>query len=478
MGNKMTLFAHAVSETVRANRGYRTYTITIPMRPELKLGFPVFIPHKDMYAYIKSISVQYTVGGTATMTLTCDSLRRRVMINTPQTLGSGNSTLPQSLYTSAPNLVIQWTKNSPNPTVPDPSQSPSLANFNQNTGQLLSQGQNGGVSRSGQNITNPVGQSQTLLHPATNPDGSKFEAPPENLKIYSNQSTNVASTASMQTDSRYATYVVKNDGNKAQGTIDPKTGQGFFTQKRIVDLSYLQALQGNPTTMANSTIPYTDDKGYEVMAPFPWGRWLDLNTVIRQVTEQGWITPPTDANGNFTEDLEEEATLQNAQAFLFAGLGTPTTTNDPPTQLITALNQNTALVGGSLIGNSNNITQPTQSGATNPVTGQSTTNTNPTVNSTTGNVPQQPDATVIILHYDASQPGSFASNSLLNAQQPENAFAEAQLKATQSGMQQLVNVLVSGSVAPTPAVQEALLATQTQLPNGNITLISHPPAGS
>ncbi len=473
MGDKYALFAHAVAETVRANRGYRTYTITIPMRPELKVGFPVFIPHKDMYAYIKSIAVQFQIGGTATMTLTCDAVRRRVMVNTTQTLGSGNSTLPQSLYTSAPNLVIQWTKNAPSSLQPGVSQSNNNATYWQTKSQLLSQGNGGGVSSSNKNMTQIVGVPQTLQSPNKNPDGSSYGPTPDQQKIQSNKDQNVASSVGNQTDSLYSTYIVKNDGNANQGTIDPKTGTAYFPDTgRIVDLAYLQTLTGNPTTKANSTIPYTDGKGYELMAPFPWGRWQNLNDAIKEFTEQGWITPPTDSMGNPTQDLEDMATLNNAQAFLFAGLGTPTATADPSTQLITALNQQISLVGGSTIAQ-----QQTVSGATNPTTGQSTANTSPTVNAGQTQSIAQPDATVIVLHYDPQQPGSNATNQLLNAEQPENAFAKQQLMATQSFTQQLVDVLVSGKVAPIPAVQEALLATQTQLPNGTITLISHPTNG-
>ena len=28
--------------------------------------------------------------------------------------------------------------------------------------------------------------------------------------------------------------------------------------------------------------PYTDEKGYEVVTPYPWGRWIDVNTAIQQ----------------------------------------------------------------------------------------------------------------------------------------------------------------------------------------------------
>ena len=136
------------------------------------------------------------------------------------------------------------------------------------------------------------------------------------------------------------------------------------------------------------------------------------------------------------------------------------------------MNQNISLIGGSTIAQQTAVT-----GATNPATGQSTANTSPTVNYAQTQSLTQPDATVIVLHYDPSQSASFASNALLSKSQPENDFAQSKLLATQSFTQQLVDVLVSGKVAPIPAVQEALLATQTQLPNGSITLISHPTNG-
>jgi hypothetical protein len=331
----------------------------------------------------------------------------------------------------------------------------------------LSQGDKGGVSGSNKNLTNPVGVAQTLPQPTTNLDGSKYQPPPEAIKVFSYQSQSIGSYMGNQTDTPYATYVIKNDNSAAQGTVNPTTKRGYFDHQQNVDSAYLDNIRGNPKTKAPSTIPYTDQKGYEVMAPFPWGRWQDLNSAIRQFTELGFITPPTDVNGDFTEDLEDQTTLQNASAFLFAGLGTPTTTNDPSTSLVQALNQNIALVGGSL------IAQTAQTGATNPATGQSTNSTSPKVDYGQQKSIAQPDATVIVLHYDPSQTATTGVNSLLNASQPENKFAEKLLLTTQSSAQQTVDVLVSGSIAPIPAVQEALLATQTQpQPNQNVSKLN------
>src|SRR5208282_4121708 len=75
------MYAYAAAETTRANRGYRTYTITIPLRPEIRLGFPMYFPHKDMYGYIKLISINYQQGQSATMSITLDTIRKRPLIH-------------------------------------------------------------------------------------------------------------------------------------------------------------------------------------------------------------------------------------------------------------------------------------------------------------------------------------------------------------------------------------------------------------
>jgi hypothetical protein len=474
LGNMPALFAHAAAETARANRGYRTYTFTIPMRPELKLGFPVFIPHRDFYAYIKSIQLNFTIGGTATMTVSCDSIRRRVLVNTSQTIGSGNNQKTVgSLYTPAPNLILAWTKNPPPTTQPNPNASPNSAEYYSGLAAHLAQGSNAGVSTDTSNPTDEVGVSKDLPHALVNPDGSKTGPTPAQQKVYSIKSQNVASKMGNQHSTSTASYVVKNDGNQQQGTQPKKAygpGKGYFTDKRPADFAYMQTISGSvqnttsggttttTTSLNHSVLPYTDDKGYEVITPFPWGRWQNLNDSIRQFTEQGWIQTPTDVNGNVMNNLSDLAILQNTDAFLFAGLGTPTTQNDPSTSMINALNAQTNLIDGSTISS-----QTSNTGATS-TSGTSSSSSSPTVSNTYQKSRPTPDATVIVLQYTQSNPQTFAGNPLLSAAQPEDSFAAALLANTQNSTQQLVNVLVSGTVNPVPAVQEQLLAQNTPAP--------------
>jgi hypothetical protein len=445
--DKISLFAHACAETARANRGYRTYTVTIPLRPEIKLGFPVFIPHKDMYAYVKSVNIQYQVGGTATMTVTCDSVRRRVLVNTWQTVSTGGTTQKSyAAYTSAPNLVLQWTDNPKQPTSIDPGQSPgnSVGVFTANANNIAGGPQQ--VSQSGSSPSSIVGSSTTLPVPDTNTDGTKLAPSNDQVKIHSYKSNVVKQTYENAFSSPTAVYVVKNDGSQAQGTIAPGTNQGYFNAGQFIpaDYKYMEKLVGSKSgsLTTHSTIPYTDDKGYELVAPFPWGRWQNLNAAIHEFTEAGWV------GTNAPLTLNDVVVLQSTDALLFAGLGTPSASGDASNQLLTAMSSLQSTVGGL----SSTAIPPSTS---NPKGGQQQ---NPAF---------QPDATVIVLKYD--QPGVYSDQSLLNTAQPEDTIAAALIAGAQNADQQLVDVLVSGYAAPIPAVQETLIASQNKPPSYPLT---------
>jgi hypothetical protein len=449
--DRESLFATAILDTVRANRAYRTYTVSIPMRPELKLGFPMFFPHKDMYGYIKSINVQYQVGGTATMTVTCDSLRRRVLVNTPQKTND-NPPKEYNAWVSAPNLVYTWSSNPPSPSQTQLNQSPNTSvGFGVSS---VEQSATGGAKpkQSGGNYTDLVGTPASLFN--VNPD---TQPSPQQITVTAYYTQKMGSKVGSQTDTSFANWIIANDANSAQGTIQSSNGaqpgQGYFTQQRAVDYYYLRDIRGNAKT---AVIPFTDNKGYEVIAPFPWGRYNDLNSAIREFTEMGWVSDYIDAQGNLVsqiQNLQDLAILQATDAFIFAGLGTPTATGDAVSKLSTALQAQQSLVGGNWSANNATNTQ------------QNTVQSNQTM-----------DATVIVLKYD----GTSANDSqLFNQPQPEDSLVQSLIQQTQTSIQQVVDVLVSGGVAPAVGIQEALISTKTQTPTKLVSLNPAPPkAGS
>jgi len=76
-GNPRKLYYHLLDWMDRQNIRRQTATITIPMRPELRMGFPVWIPKYDSFFYINSISHQYSVGGQATTVIQLTAKRSK-----------------------------------------------------------------------------------------------------------------------------------------------------------------------------------------------------------------------------------------------------------------------------------------------------------------------------------------------------------------------------------------------------------------
>lgn len=76
-GNPKKLFYHLMDMLDRLNAKRQNGTVQIPMRPELRLGFPIWFPKYDSFFYVQGISHAYSVGGQATTTLTLIAKRSK-----------------------------------------------------------------------------------------------------------------------------------------------------------------------------------------------------------------------------------------------------------------------------------------------------------------------------------------------------------------------------------------------------------------
>lgn len=68
----------AVAEMARRNGQAFTGSVNMPLRPEMRLGYPVYIEHIDTYYYVTGISHSFTFGTSATTTLTLQNRRERI----------------------------------------------------------------------------------------------------------------------------------------------------------------------------------------------------------------------------------------------------------------------------------------------------------------------------------------------------------------------------------------------------------------
>jgi len=55
-----------------------TGSVTIPGRPEMRLGYPIYMEHRDSFHYVRSINHSFDYGGSFTTTLSLQTERRKV----------------------------------------------------------------------------------------------------------------------------------------------------------------------------------------------------------------------------------------------------------------------------------------------------------------------------------------------------------------------------------------------------------------
>jgi hypothetical protein len=79
MGDLTRMFYHGLDLLDRINSKRHQASVNIPMRPELRLGFPVYIPFLDQMWYVKGISHNIQFGGRATTSLTLTARRGKFL---------------------------------------------------------------------------------------------------------------------------------------------------------------------------------------------------------------------------------------------------------------------------------------------------------------------------------------------------------------------------------------------------------------
>jgi len=107
---KESCYYHAISEMERINAGRFTGSLAIIGRPELKLGFPVYIESKDSFVYVENIQHNFSFGGTHTTQVQFSSMRRKYVgpenkgIRTPDDV---KNVAPFSINGESTMLVLQ-----------------------------------------------------------------------------------------------------------------------------------------------------------------------------------------------------------------------------------------------------------------------------------------------------------------------------------------------------------------------------------
>lgn len=307
-GDGKAVYAFAASELARANRGFRTYNMVIPLRPELKLGFPMYLPHRDMYGYIKSITMNWNKGATATTSVVLDSLRRRPLLPETQQAPDPVTGISRNITLMTPqvNLVQKWASAE---KFDQPTSKPPTINA-------------GNIAATAQ-LLQLQGKLQSLPIPQQLIVAQQVQMLEARLQSGSDYGVNP--------DSDTNCWRIQLDTSKAEdGTI------GVFNRVRTLDQYYYADLR--------HVRPYTDAKGYELVGPFPWGRWHPLKEAITDFTIADALGANSKPGSAVINPVSAATTtLTNSAAFLFTG-DAPATTTESTTALLSAMVDQAALV--------------------------------------------------------------------------------------------------------------------------------------
>jgi hypothetical protein len=200
-----------------------TGNVTMPGRPEIRLGYPVYLEHRDSYHYVKSINHSFDYGGSFTTTLSLEGERRRMY--DPKT----GSPLKDYIYSLATENIVEKKSN------PDDIDS------------LVVKGQD---------------KTQQDMYMANN-------------RIISMQ-----------------------QGRYELAPRESKTSGGF-TDGLLSDLR----------SVSLTTVPYTDEEGYQVIGAFPYGRNVNPLCIDGVKTSNGIIpkfyaiTMAKPANTNESDEM-------------------------------------------------------------------------------------------------------------------------------------------------------------------------------
>lgn len=72
-------FFFAINHLDRTNAGTNSGSVVIPLRAEIRVGYPVYIVHIDCFYYVTSVAHSFSLGSDCTTTLTLTARRRKFM---------------------------------------------------------------------------------------------------------------------------------------------------------------------------------------------------------------------------------------------------------------------------------------------------------------------------------------------------------------------------------------------------------------
>lgn len=322
LGSMQLMFYVGMDHLDRTNSKRHRATVTIPCRPELRLGFPVYVAPKDQVWYISGISHNIQMGGRATTTLTLTAKRQKFIA--PQGIGklrlssyNGDSAVnvdEGAQYTSR-DLAQSATfrldigraasipASNPDLQINDESPYAPLVLRHPKTGRLM------GYPNVTLVYTRPFTPSPEALEGVAgrNPEGLKKQLDKRKKQVDAIESAGLQQLREM--DERYAhnfsddlreKYIVNrySYGLNSAGVYTYAHDASLKIQEiLLLPRTRLQAYQDDAlvdiakTKQGSALIqPVSDERGFEVVGHFRYGRGLSLRDGMLIPTQSGKFT--------------------------------------------------------------------------------------------------------------------------------------------------------------------------------------------
>lgn len=303
------LFYHLVDQLDKQNARIHSGSVTIPLRPELRLGYPIYYEDQDVYYYVDNIAHQFSYGGQCTSTLNLMAKRAKFYASFPYwdgINGSDQEVHDPDQFGARSNQEFQ----PPLGETADPGLYPN------NLYKRPISAQSG----------DPVPDRNIVLTAVEKELTNREEEDTEN-ETFSELEGEETRAESIATDlvSMRTQFRVMGD-NDFMYSVDLKRDevlrydeQGRKTSGPLTSLKIESKAIGGENRIL-PTFPVSDERGYEVIGGYEYGRTVRLTKngidfsrqTNRRAGDLASLSPERTTTNQTNEDLEDEQFASNA----------------------------------------------------------------------------------------------------------------------------------------------------------------------
>lgn len=266
----------ACAEMARINGRSFTGTLSTSLRPELRLGYPIYIKHVDAYYYVTSISHSIAFGSSATTDLGLEFRRDRIW-DDGSVSGVPGTLLKAKVFRFNEKINLSGTIG------------------NQEAGEKTAEQKAQEVEAAVQGLVDDktsIEDVQMLVNNILKDDFKRTSgilSGPKQNGLYTISDAKIRPVVNNTT----GRFIVKNEGDveEKQSGTNTEAGQEPVVTNSVDERSETLAIVSNELLMiTDDTVPYTDRMGYRHIGAFPYG----ANLKVTKANEFVDVTNPKD----------------------------------------------------------------------------------------------------------------------------------------------------------------------------------------